>query len=281
VYSKYKKEQIFNTDQSGFNYTQLRNRTLSFKGEKTTTCTIAQLNAHTHSYTIQPVISMEGKLMSPMFVCLQEVGGKFPPTIQIPCFENLVVRCPKSGKLDKTLVKEFMECVFKPIVKKKSIKEAVLIVDSWKTQKAEELYTDDEIKIDFKILPEGSTSFMQPLDVFCFHQWKDFMKRFTENALLNGKQALLHRRENILKIQSLILNQFQAPSYEPMLTYAWHKSGFGNSYEEFKGIKEINFSFKEPMCQECSENMSFIQCAYETCKRILCHDCFFTNYHFH
>lgn len=34
IYSKFDASKIFNTDQSGFNYTPLPNRTLSFKGEK-------------------------------------------------------------------------------------------------------------------------------------------------------------------------------------------------------------------------------------------------------
>jgi len=281
IYPKYQPSEIFNTDQSGFNYTPLGNRTLSLTGEKTTLCTIAQINAHTHSYTIQPVISMEGKLISPMLICLQEVGGKFPPSIEIPSYKNLVIRCSKSGKLDKTLVKEFLEHVFKPIVLKTAGKEAVLIVDSWGAQKSDELYSDENITINLKILPEGSTGFMQPLDVFCFRQWKDFMKRFTQHALLIDKQTYLHRRENVLKIQSLILNQFQSSAYEPMLRYAWHKSGFEIPYEEFRGLKEVNFTFEEPVCEDCNQNITFIKCSYDICKKALCLDCFFTNYHYH
>lgn len=71
----------------------LSNRTLSFRNEKITIAVIAQLNARTHSYTIQPILSMEGKLMSPMLICLQEVNGQFPMTIQLPNYENLVIRC--------------------------------------------------------------------------------------------------------------------------------------------------------------------------------------------
>jgi len=76
---------------------------------------IPQLNTRTHSYTIQPVLSMERKL-SPMLICLQEVNGQFPTTIQLPNYENLVIRCSKSGKLNKELVRDFFQNVFKLIV---------------------------------------------------------------------------------------------------------------------------------------------------------------------
>ncbi|KYQ47389.1 hypothetical protein ALC60_00240 [Trachymyrmex zeteki] len=259
----------------------LSNRTLSLTGEKITTAVIPQLNARTHSYTIQPILSMEGKLMSPMMICLQEINGKFPTTIQLPNYENLVIRCSKSGKLDKTLVRDFFQNVFKPTVEQSPEKKAVLILDSWGAQKSHELYQDDNVTVLLKILPEGSTGFMQPLDLFCFHQWKDFIKRFTEHAFLTGNQTLLHRRENILKIHSLILNQFQSPVYQPMFKYAWFKGGFDVPYVEFKGLKDINFSFEEPICQICNQNATCIKCSYDFCSRSLCYDCFFERYHNH
>jgi hypothetical protein len=163
---------------------------------------------------------MEGKLKSPMLICLQEFSGQFPRTIQLRNYENFVIRCSKFGKLDKRLIRDFFQNVFKPIVERNPEKKAVLVVDSWGVQKSDELYQDDNVTVLLKILPEGSTGFMQPLDLFCLHQWKDFIKRFTEHAFLSGNQTLLHRRENIWKIYSLILNQFQSPVYQPIFRYA-------------------------------------------------------------
>jgi len=85
--------------------------------------------------------------------------------------------------------------------------------------------------------------------------------------------TLLHRRENILKIQSLILNQFQSPAYYLMFKYAWH--------EQFKGLKEINFSSLDPICQVCENKPALIKCSYEIRNNSLCFDCFFVDYHYH
>lgn len=88
IYSKFDAVKIFNIDQSEFNYTPLFNRTLSFTGKKITTIIIPQLNARIHSYTIQPILSIEGKLISPMMICLQEVSDKFP-TYNFPITKTL------------------------------------------------------------------------------------------------------------------------------------------------------------------------------------------------
>lgn len=84
-------------------------------------------------------------------------------------YENLIIRCSKSGKLNKRLVRDFFQNVFKPIVEQNPEKKTVLVVDSWSAQKSDELYQDKNAAVLLKILPEDSTGFM-PLDLFCFHQ---------------------------------------------------------------------------------------------------------------
>jgi len=50
IQSNFDASEIFNTDQSGFNYTPLSNRTLSTKNEKITTVVIPQLNTRSFLY---------------------------------------------------------------------------------------------------------------------------------------------------------------------------------------------------------------------------------------
>jgi hypothetical protein len=105
---------ILNFDQSGFTYEFAPNRTLSYKGEKVTQGLIKNKNATTHSYTIMPLISMSGKLVSKLLICLQETGGSFGPRVweglTIP--DNIFLTCSKSGKLDKRIMKRWVdECV--------------------------------------------------------------------------------------------------------------------------------------------------------------------------
>ncbi len=80
-FPSYRLDHIFNTDQSGFNYEMTTGRTLSHLGEKATEASVTSLHATTHSYTIQPTINLDGKLLSPLFLCLQEPDGKFGPRV--------------------------------------------------------------------------------------------------------------------------------------------------------------------------------------------------------
>ena len=82
VSSKYLPEEIFNTDKVGIEKELYSNRTLSFEREKTTYGSVTSKNAATHSYTIQPMISLDGRLVGPMCLCLQETKGRLGDTAQ-------------------------------------------------------------------------------------------------------------------------------------------------------------------------------------------------------
>lgn len=64
----YAKCRIWNYDQSGFAYEPSNLRTLSFKGERDTSLMVDSINRHTHSYTVQPMISRDGRLFPTLFI---------------------------------------------------------------------------------------------------------------------------------------------------------------------------------------------------------------------
>jgi hypothetical protein len=72
---------IYNTDQSGFNREIHSGRTLEFRGLSAVEGVVQSISATTHSYTIQPTISKDGKLLSPLFIVLQEPEGEFGPRV--------------------------------------------------------------------------------------------------------------------------------------------------------------------------------------------------------
>ena len=92
---------VYNSDQSGFQLKMHSGRTLAVEGEKQVQCLVQSVSATTHSYTIQPLISGEGKLFSPLFLVLKEQSGKFGPIIEANLFraENVCIEASKSGKL--------------------------------------------------------------------------------------------------------------------------------------------------------------------------------------
>ncbi|CAF1125358.1 unnamed protein product [Didymodactylos carnosus] len=77
ISSHYSPSQTFNTDQVGVEKELYSKRTLTMEGEKKVFGTVRSKNATTHSYTLQPTISLEGKLVGPMYLCLQEPKGRW------------------------------------------------------------------------------------------------------------------------------------------------------------------------------------------------------------
>ena len=76
--------------------------------------------------------------------------------------------CSQSGELSKLLVREWSQKVFPHEVSRLHSESAVLYVDSWGGHKASELYESPGATITVKVSPEGATSIVQPLDVYCF-----------------------------------------------------------------------------------------------------------------
>nr|XP_012217170.1 PREDICTED: uncharacterized protein LOC105669005 [Linepithema humile] len=105
-------DNVYNSDQSGFNYESHAGRTLSFKGTAQVECLTQSKNSLTHSYTIQPIVSASGLLKSPLFIVLQETGGQFGPVVEMNIYkaENIVVVPSKSGKLSSDLAVQ-CECL--------------------------------------------------------------------------------------------------------------------------------------------------------------------------
>ena len=119
----------FNADESGFNLELHSGRTLAEQGTKSVTAVVQSISATTHSYTIFPTISASGKLLSPLFIVLQEKDGNFGPRVQQSLFRpwNVYIQASTSGKLTGELVMEWLTNVYLPHAGSRS----VLLLDSW------------------------------------------------------------------------------------------------------------------------------------------------------
>ena len=72
----YLPSEILTTDQVGIQKEIHSSRTISIQGRKRIYGAVVSKNAATHSYTIQLTISLDGKLIEPMYLCLQDTNGK-------------------------------------------------------------------------------------------------------------------------------------------------------------------------------------------------------------
>lgn len=270
---------VLNTDQIGFVKEIHSTRTLSHKNEKTTFLAVRSMNNCTHSYTVQPTISLDGQLCSNFFLCLYEPTGKIGPTVKYFQAKNVVVTCSSSGKLSKGHVIYWLNNCLKPVVKND---EFMLILDSWSTQTNTEMY--DNLfgsKYHLKIIPPHTTSIAQPLDVGFNYWWKFIARRIADRVVLDEIDINMGIRDNIIKEQSLIHNQLCSPKFNDLIKYAFFKSGLTQDHPgSFLDIREVCFPSD---IQDCSvtdcENCFLIQCSH--CEANLCFKHFFIDYHAH
>ncbi|CAF4809402.1 unnamed protein product [Rotaria magnacalcarata] len=287
--------EVLNTDQVGLELELYSNRTLSYEGEKITMARVRSKNATTHSYTIQPMISAAGKMVSPLFLCSKEPKGKMSESIIYHRYStlihilidikkilfpasNIVVTCSSSGKLTTSLVEYWRDHVLRIWVPA----QFLLLSDYWPGQRSAEIYSTVRGYKRLEI-PAHTTSRIQPLDVLFNRQWKLIARRMFDHVQLNDIVINLSERNNIIRVNSLIHNQLSSPLFVPMIKYSWFASGYTDQHPgPFQTVNDICFDIGNNFCQRlnCACNLlSFIQCS--CCRRFLCFEHFFEAYHFH
>jgi hypothetical protein len=110
---------IYNFDQSSISYEIVNRRTLDFIGERDVQININSANDMTHSYTIQPIISRDGRLVGPLLICLQEARGlgvRVRPRVEelVREYGNIQVYWSSSGKMDSGLILRWMREILGP-----------------------------------------------------------------------------------------------------------------------------------------------------------------------
>jgi len=182
-----------------------------------------------------------------------------------------VVLPSTSGKLTSDLAAQWYKDIYLPIVNKQSI----LCLDSWTGQTRKKFDSVNTNGKDVKILtiPAGTTGMIQPLDVYGFRFWKNFVKHFSDSIILYNYDVNLHLRNNVLKIQSLTHNQFSSPRFINLFKYSWYKSGY-ISEKPPKCETPVTYCFKncDTTCEYCDDN-AFFRCAW--CTNFMCFKHFF------
>jgi hypothetical protein len=276
-------DNIYNTDQSGFNKEIHSGRTLEIRGAQHVKAAVQSIAATAHSYTIQPIISKNGKLLSPLFIILQEPSEKFGPRVENSLFSahNIFVVASSSGKVTKDLLQTWFQEVFFPHVGSNS----ALIVDSLTHYKDKDLIksaTPPDKALKILTIPPKTTSMIQPLDKYGFCLWKNFVRKFSDRVLIDGININLCQRNNILKLQSLVHNQFSSPRFENLFKYSWFACGYTDFHPGyFENPVEFCFNVNDKLCfkldLQCS-SVSFINCSW--CNNSFCFEHFFTDFHF-
>lgn len=287
--ANYSLDYVLNTDQMGVEYRANVNRTLAHTGQKAINVYLGDMNKVTHSYTAQYTITASGKLLPKVFLCLQESTGTFGPRVQhqvdLLCqqYKNVYVISSKSGKLSSALFDTYLSDVLMAYVGENRF---LLLLDSWGGQANGDLYTKFKSEAGQstclrKVIPEGCTPYIQPLDVYLHRQIKIFIKEFQNCSYLLQEERQINSREDAIKLHSIVLHQLSSPIFNRMIEYSWFASKLITDRDVFANVREVCFpqiSRKKSKCSAAScQNIIFIKCAW--CRNKFCFHCFYDNYH--
>ena len=215
-------ENIWNSDQSGFEYERLRNRTLEYRGTRVVEAGVVHMMAITHRYTIQHKLFKAGTLGKQMNICFRDPSGKgFGSLVQqelsevLATCQNVKVNCSKSGKLTTPLLQKWFTDVLSADLRDEP---SMLLLDAWGGQGPSAELAAHGLSIEY--ISKGATKYVQPVDVFFFRQHKLFVKNIVErcrNAYFRKETTMKPSNGYfIIKMHSFCLNQFQHPRFSPM-----------------------------------------------------------------
>ena len=227
------------------------------------------------------MISLNGKIVGPIYLCLKEPKGRMSDNIKAHLYkaDNVIVTCSASGKLTTSLVEYWHGHVLLPSISLSS--RSLLISDSWSGQSdAKGIY--EKIKGFYRLeIPSKTTPKIQSLDVFSNRQYKVITHRVYDLVILDDINIHLAEGNNVIRLHSLIHNQLSAPTFVPMIGYAWFKSEYIDANPgQFRTVVDLCFKFHQGHCDtEGCDSFSFIRCSY--CDEILCFNHFFINFHSH
>ncbi|GAV03081.1 hypothetical protein RvY_13563 [Ramazzottius varieornatus] len=109
--------------------------------------------------------------------------------------------------MTKELFVEWCEKVFFPQMDG----HCLFLADSWPTfadQEAVEEVKPEELEYEMITIPPKVTGQIQPLDVLCFRMYKGYFRKVSNWIFLNDQPVQVHHRDVILKLHSLIYQQF-------------------------------------------------------------------------
>ncbi|GAV07302.1 hypothetical protein RvY_17155-2 [Ramazzottius varieornatus] len=144
--------------------------------------------------------------------------------------------------MTKKLYLEWSEKVLFPHMEDRCI----LLADSWKTFTDQDAVIElkpEELQYEMITIPSKVTGSIQPLDVLCFRMYKGCFKKISNFVFVNDIPVHVHHRDVILKLHSLLYQQFQSPRFENLIVRAWFKSGYTD--ERVQYVNPASFMFKK------------------------------------
>jgi len=177
---------------------------------------------------------------------------------------NLIITWTKSGKLDKQKVELFYAKVLPRSVAKiffcckiRELHQQVM----YQSTNSEESFANK--KVQLITLPPKTTGLIQPPDLLFFRPYKAFLRRISDIIVLEMIDFRISNRNNLLKLQSFIFNQFRGDRFKNMIKHSFYMAGYLFSKPR-SYVDSVQFCFEfvpiECSKQECT-NDAILKCA--------------------
>lgn len=245
-------------------------RTLTIRGTKKVVRQVQRINATAHSYTVHIQMKASGELPKKLPIVLYEPSGNLPKRARedVGNYPNLQIYWSKSGLMGAEIAKRWMTEEFLPNVEDNSL----LIIDAWTGYN--QMMNMPQIaakKLKIVRLPAGTTSKLQPADVYFNRPFKNMMRRVCNKIRWMHNDFILAKRENILAILDMLWYQLTAPQFKDFLSYSWYRAGFIQNHPE-KFETPVQFCMGYRGYVKCEEDMCpgfcFLRCAH--CEKHYC-----------
>ena len=205
-------------------------RTLSYTEEKVTVASVRSTNATTDGYTVQPTITLDGHLLSPVYLCLKEPKGYISKNIRSHLFKasNVVATRSSSGKLITSIIEYWRDHVL--LLSRGERKKFPFISDYWSGQadgKGIYHYIPGCTRLE---IPKETMDKIQPLGVFFNGQTKVIPRRLFDRVLLDELGINISEYNNIICRTSLTRNQLSSEVFHRMIQYAWYASTYTDNH---------------------------------------------------
>lgn len=243
-------------------------RTLTIRGTKKVLRKVQRANAITHSYTVHIQLNASGELPKKLPIVLYEPND-MPKRARetIENYPNLQVYWSKSGLMGAEIAKMWMKDVFLEAVET----DSVLIIDAWTGYK--QMMKMPEIaakKLKIIQLPAGTTSRLQPADVYFNRPFKHMIRRVANKVRWQHNEFILAKRENILSLMDMIWYQFLAPRFQNMVKYSWYRAGY---------VAQHPSDFQTPV-QFCMDSHGYVKCEQDLCTQFNFLKCAYCEKHY-
>jgi hypothetical protein len=107
--------------------------------------------------------------------------------------------------------------------------------------------------VDVLLIPERTIQYVRPLDIILFWNYKILIRWIEGNVRVSllDSGIKFHDCSFIMKMHSVVYNQFGAPAYTNLLLYAWKKPSFvtHKTFVAFVITNTVLFNFRLETCR--------------------------------